>query len=79
MMRHHKWGNIRSKAIYTIFKEKMDKIDIFWRLNLDEIERCAKCEFRYACTDCRSIEESLTGKLDGKSLCGYNPTNGAWI
>jgi radical SAM protein with 4Fe4S-binding SPASM domain len=79
MMRNHILGNIRDKEIYTIFETERDVINKFWKLNLDEIEKCTGCEFRYSCNDCRALEERLTGLLEGKMLCNYNPEEGAWI
>lgn len=77
-MRNHVFGNIRNKSLSSIFKEKMEYIGRFWKLNLDEIEKCTYCEFRYLCTDCRALEENLTGELTGKILCGYKPKEGEW-
>jgi len=78
MMRTHKLGNIKDKELYTIFENANGDIYKFWGLNLNNIEKCKVCEYRYACNDCRALEESLTGRLDGKVLCGYNPKNGEW-
>ncbi len=78
MMRSHSFGNVSNMDLYTIFEKNWKKINKFWRLNLDEIEKCTSCEFRYTCTDCRALEESLTGKLEGKMLCNYNPKEGEW-
>ena len=79
MMRGHIFGNIRNRALYTVFERSWDKISKFWKLNLDKIEKCTACEFRYTCADCRALEESLTGKLEGKMLCSYNPNEGVWL
>ena len=78
MMRDHIFGNIKNSSISIIFKEKMDEINKLWKLNLNKIDKCNKCEFRYACDDCRAIEESLTKKLSGKKLCVYDPKKGEW-
>jgi radical SAM protein with 4Fe4S-binding SPASM domain len=79
MMRGHSFGNIRNRKLYTIFEKEWEHINKFWRLNLDKIEKCTDCEFRYSCTDCRSLEENLTGDLEGKRLCCYNPEEGEWL
>lgn len=76
MMRKHKLGNVKCKELYTTLENEDRGIYKFWNLNLDKIDRCRLCEFRYACNDCRALEESLTGRLEGKILCGYNPTKG---
>lgn len=74
-MRKHKLGNIKDKELYTIFENADRGIYKFWNLNLDKIEKCKLCEFRYVCSDCRALEESLTGRLEGKALCSYDPKN----
>lgn len=79
MMRNHVLGNINNKALYSIFDEKINDIDKFWNLTLDKIDKCTKCEFRYICIDCRCLEEKLTGKLDGKRICSYDPEIGKWL
>ena len=79
MMRDHIIGNVIDDEIYTIFKQEWGRINKFWKLNLDKVEKCTSCEFRYTCSDCRALEESLTGKLDGKLLCNYDPKNGKWL
>lgn len=78
MMRNHPIGNIRERELYTVFERESDKIDGFWDLTLDKIDKCRHCEFRYSCGDCRALEESLTGELEGKKICGYNPEDGVW-
>lgn len=78
MMRGHSLGNIRDRELYTIFEKEADEINKFWKLTLDKIDKCRYCEFRYSCRDCRALEESLTGKLEGKKVCGYNPEDGVW-
>ncbi|MFB3765155.1 MAG: radical SAM protein [Methanotrichaceae archaeon] len=78
MMRNHIFGNVRAKTLGTVLESGWEEIIKFWKLNLDKIEKCTSCEFRYSCTDCRALEERLTGKLDGKILCSYNPKEGAW-
>jgi MoaA/NifB/PqqE/SkfB family radical SAM enzyme len=69
---------VSNKELYAVLKSEWERIDNFWELNLDKIEKCCSCEFRYSCADCRSLEESLTGKLDGKMLCNYDPSEGKW-
>jgi len=78
MMRNHNFGNIADKELHTILEESIDKINMLWGLTLDKIEKCTGCEFRYACSDCRAIEENLTGRLKGKALCSYDPQEGKW-
>lgn len=78
-MRDKKFGNITNTPLYKIFNTKMEKINKLWKLNLDKIDICKGCEFRYTCTDCRSLEKNLTGQLNGKILCNYNPQKGRWL
>jgi radical SAM protein with 4Fe4S-binding SPASM domain len=79
MMRNYTFGNLNSMELCDVFGKEWERINEFWRLNLDKIEKCTDCEFRYACTDCRALEEGLTAKLDGKRLCHYNPDQGEWL
>lgn len=80
MMRKYNLGNIKDEKLYTIFeKNGVNKINKFWKLTLDNVDKCSVCEFRYSCGDCRALEESLTGKLDGKILCSYDPKEGIWL
>lgn len=79
MMRDHCFGNVIDKDVHNIFETNWEDINKFWRFNLDEIERCTGCEFRYSCSECRALEEELTGRLNGKILCDYNPKEGEWI
>jgi radical SAM protein with 4Fe4S-binding SPASM domain len=79
MLRNYSFGSIRDKELSTIFMDDWQLISKFWRLNLDKVEKCTDCEFRYSCRDCRALEESLTGELDGKIICNYDPTEGEWL
>jgi radical SAM protein with 4Fe4S-binding SPASM domain len=77
-MRDIKFGNVKEKGLYKILREKKEEINKLWKLNLDHIDKCVGCEFRYVCLDCRSIEKSLNGDLTSKKLCNYNPKKGIW-
>ena len=79
MMRSHSFGNVNDVELYTLFEKEWEEINKYWELNLDKIEKCTSCEFRYTCADCRALEESLSGKLNGKILCNYNPKEGVWL
>jgi radical SAM protein with 4Fe4S-binding SPASM domain len=79
MMRKYSFGVVGDKELYTVFQAQWETINKFWKLNLNEIEKCTGCEFRYSCDDCRALEDSLTGRLTGKMLCSYNPTEGDWM
>ena len=77
-IRDIKFGNVKEKGLYEIFREKKEEINKLWKLNLDNIGKCRGCEFRYVCTDCRSLEKSLNGNLETKLLCNYDPKEGKW-
>ena len=79
MMRSHTLGNIQTQDLCSIFENDGRRVKKFWDLRLDTLKRCGQCEFRYGCNDCRALEESLTGDLNGKALCGYDSAKGAWI
>ncbi|WP_333656795.1 radical SAM protein [Methanothrix soehngenii] len=79
MMKNHNLGNLRDMDFHTIFGRRGKGIYKFWELTLDKINKCNGCEFRYACIDCRALEENLTGIAEGKMLCSYNPKEGKWI
>jgi len=70
---------VSNLELSTVIEKGWEEINKFWELNLDKIEKCTSCEFRYACNDCRALEESLTGRFNGKILCNYNPKEGTWL
>jgi radical SAM protein with 4Fe4S-binding SPASM domain len=79
MMRSHVFGNVKEKELYEVFWKEKEGMEKFWKMTLDAVENCSECEFRYACNDCRALEEKLTGKWDGKRLCNYDPQEGKWL
>ncbi|MFA5267977.1 MAG: SPASM domain-containing protein [Methanoregula sp.] len=78
MMRKQSLGNIRDRKLWTFFKGTDDSIQKFWKLNLNSLDKCGRCEFRYTCIDCRALEMVKTGDLYGKVLCDYDPSKGTW-
>lgn len=75
--RNYKYGNIHENTIREILlkEETISK----WRLNLDNIEVCKDCEYRYACKDCRALGISVSGSMTSKNpRCLYNPYIGEW-
>lgn len=76
MMRKDIWGNVKDNRLYEIIHDNFNSIDDFWRLNLDKINQCKCCEFRYACDDCRALEKSKNNNLFSKTTCKYNPSKG---
>jgi len=79
LLREKAFGNVKNQHLYEIFKKNADDIKKLWTMNLGKIQKCKRCEFRYACNDCRALEETLTGDFYGKKLCRYNPEKGIWI
>ncbi|MCK9580397.1 MAG: SPASM domain-containing protein [Methanoregula sp.] len=78
MMRNYSLGNINDRKLWTFFKNTPDSIQEFWNISLTRLDKCGKCEFRYACTDCRALETAKTGDLKSKVLCNYDPSKGMW-
>lgn len=76
MMRDVVFGNIYDNHIYDIIHENFKLINYYWKLNLDKINQCKNCEFRYACNDCRALEKSKNNDLFSKTTCKYNPDLG---
>ncbi len=64
-------GNLKGNHLKNILKNQI------FMLNKDKIDVCNKCEFRYACFDCRP--NALTGNvLEKPWYCTYDPYNGTW-
>jgi radical SAM protein with 4Fe4S-binding SPASM domain len=78
IMRDHKFGNVKEEELWAILSKQWKKIYNIWTLNLDKIEPCSYFGFRYSCADCRALEETLTGRLNGKTPCNYDPVKGHW-
>lgn len=68
--------NIRTYSLTEIINDYI--IPEFWSMSKDYIEEWRDCEYRYVCSDCRSIcaeEGSIYAK--GR-FCTYNPYLGIW-
>ncbi len=64
-------GNIKSKRLSDIVFEQKETT---WKINLDKIEKCKDCEFRYACMDCRALSIGNGLGLYGAPIrCNYDP------
>ncbi|NMB78638.1 MAG: radical SAM protein [Methanomicrobiales archaeon] len=79
MLRRYSLGSVKEQPLYELLRKNSEGFDKFWGMCLEKIPRCTACEFRYACNDCRALEESLTGDLNGKALCRYDVSNGIWV
>lgn len=64
-------GNLKNNSLNQIISEKYDILNKIWRITLDEIEPCKACEFRYFCSDCRTLEEEWSSEKT-KKYCKYN-------
>lgn len=68
-------GDLRRDTLAKIIKQGQHKT--YWYLTKDRLDKCAQCEFRYGCFDCRVIQG------DGESLCAvlhcdYDCETGEW-
>jgi len=79
MLRSFSVGNIKNSPLYSVFAKKDTLLEKYWSLRLDSLSNCGKCEFRFACTECRAVEYSITGDITKNELCSYDPTEGTWI
>lgn len=76
MFRTKLWGNVNELNLLKFLQENKHEIYDFWRLNLDYIDGCDRCEFRYSCSDCRVLEEEFTEKVNSKMLCSLSDFHG---
>lgn len=64
-------GNLNEKPMDAIIRNLSDT---YWKITLDQTERCRDCEFRYACVDCRPLSFNFHKSLYGEPIrCNYNP------
>ena len=71
-------GNVLDSSIGEILNSS--KLQECWSLNLDKIDKCRQCEFRYACKDCRPVAMSVRNcKTDKSPICCYDPERGVWV
>ena len=70
-------GNVKTSKLSDILKS--ENIVKLWGLTKDQVEVCNKCEYRYACKDCRPLAISQSNNIFGKSpRCMYEPSTGIW-
>lgn len=70
-------GNIKNTPLRRIVDS--GKVDKYWYLSKERITDCSRCEYRYACDDCRVNAFRYYGKLDSRyPLCSYDPILGLW-
>lgn len=58
----------------------IDKIEKYWYLTKDKVDKCKICELRYLCPDCREIAYVNSGGnlYASNPNCLYNPETGIW-
>lgn len=72
-------GNLLKSSLEEIL-ETMQSPSGYWSMDKDQIEICKDCEFRYACSDCRSLASDWSnGNLLAKTYgCPYDPYTATW-
>lgn len=69
-------GNVRNQKISEIINSPSTLK--CWNFTFDDVEICQKCEFRFACKDCRPLAKA-TGSINNKNpRCSYNVFKGEW-
>jgi len=85
MDRIRKLGSVLKMPLAEIVRN--DPTTDVWHQNLDKIETCKDCEFRYACCDCRPEAAGINALLAGEigydfaaknPCCLYDPHTGTW-
>lgn len=58
----------------------IEKIQNYWYITKDNVEKCKDCELKYFCIDCREIaQRKNNGNLSASNPnCKYNPYAGVW-
>ncbi len=68
-------GDIQSEDIDII----LEKLQTYWHITKDKVEKCKDCELKYVCFDCREIPYRESGDLHAANhTCKYDPYNGTW-
>ncbi|MEZ5016058.1 MAG: grasp-with-spasm system SPASM domain peptide maturase [Flavipsychrobacter sp.] len=70
------YGNINDVSLMQVLKESDFKDK--WAITKDKIDTCKRCEFRYACTDCRAYLNNPNDDYSKPLKCGYNPETCEW-
>lgn len=75
--RNIKYGNVLSNLLIDILSKPL--VQNYWNLNLNKVNICKDCEFRFACHNCRPLAYGINGNiLDKSPRCSYNPYEGIW-
>lgn len=67
MARLFKIGDIKKMRLLDIMRRGLQVK--YWTLTKDKINKCRRCEFRYACHDCRPIESKDNSLTGGNKFC----------
>ena len=76
-LRTESFGDIRITKLKDIIEKSA--IKECWSITLDKVEGCRKCEYRYACFDCRPLAQANDSEkkwLAKPQWCQYEPTIG---
>lgn len=70
------YGNILDGISKILSSAELKK---YWFLDINQIDQCNCCEYRYACKDCRPLGISKAGNIFEKNpRCTYDPLLGEW-
>lgn len=67
MAKSFKIGNIKKQRLLDVMRKGLQLK--YWTLTKDKINKCNRCEFRYACSDCRPIESKGNSLTDENRFC----------
>jgi len=71
------YGNVRNGSISQFMKA--DSLMRCWYFSFDQIDPCKRCEYRFACRDCRPMAFAECGCITDKNpRCCYKPLVGVW-
>lgn len=66
-------GNLHSESLTTVLSLLKET---YWKITLDQVNKCRDCELRYACMDCRALSLNAGKGLYGKPIrCNYDAYN----
>lgn len=67
MSRQLTLGNVKNQSIISILANS--NYEYYRKLTKNKVQECKECAYRYGCFDCRALEMSATGKIDGLEYC----------
>ena len=70
-------GDLKTQVLSEVVRS--NELRSCWGLKMDDISQCSRCEFRYACKDCRPLAISVRNcRFDKMPKCDYDPISGVW-